>query len=77
MWNLCNFGLLQVLCNFDIFSIVGANKPLQLVDTVVSVREEGVLVIRFEGVNGSPAVSGIGIRKATRTSGNLMLIPSL
>ncbi|XP_031285173.1 kinesin-like protein KIN-14R [Pistacia vera] len=58
----------KVLSDFDVFSIVGANKPLQLVDTKVSVKEEGVIHIRFEGVNGSPAVCGICIRKAAEVS---------
>ncbi|KAM5577000.1 kinesin-like protein KIN-14R [Rosa sericea] len=53
----------KVLSDFDIFAIVGANKPLQLVDSRVSVKEDGVVVIRFEGVIGSPLVSGIGIRR--------------
>ncbi|KAK0603410.1 hypothetical protein LWI29_004680 [Acer saccharum] len=59
---------MRVLSDFDIFSIVGANKPLQLVDSRVSVKEDGVIVIRFEGVNGSPAVSGICIRRAAEVS---------
>ncbi|XP_059644265.1 kinesin-like protein KIN-14R [Cornus florida] len=54
----------KVLSDFDIFSIVGANKPLQLVDSRVSVKDDGVISVRFEGVNGSPMVSGICIRKA-------------
>ncbi|CAL2267249.1 unnamed protein product [Prunus armeniaca] len=58
----------KVLSDFDIFSVVGANKPLQLVDSRVSVKEDGVVVIRFEGVNGSPVVSGIGIRRAPNVS---------
>ncbi|KAK3211129.1 hypothetical protein Dsin_015835 [Dipteronia sinensis] len=58
----------KVLSDFDIFSIVGANKPLQLVDSRASVKEDGVIVIRFEGVNGSPAVSGICIRRAAEVS---------
>ncbi|KAK9284924.1 hypothetical protein L1049_024105 [Liquidambar formosana] len=58
----------KILSDFDIFSIVGANKPLQLVDSRVSVKEDGVLVIRFEGVHGSPVVSGICIRRATKVS---------
>ncbi|XP_004289515.1 PREDICTED: geminivirus Rep-interacting motor protein-like [Fragaria vesca subsp. vesca] len=53
----------KVLSDFDIYAIVGANKPLQLVDSRVSVKEDGVVVIRFEGVIGSPLVSGIGIRR--------------
>ncbi|TXG60065.1 hypothetical protein EZV62_014638 [Acer yangbiense] len=59
---------MRVLSDFDIFSIVGANKPLQLVDSRASVKEDGVIVIRFEGVNGSPAVSGICIRRAAEVS---------
>lgn len=59
----------QVLSDFDIFSVVGANKPVQLVDLRVSVKEDRVLVMRFEGVVGSPAISGIGIRRAPNTSG--------
>jgi len=48
----------QVLSDFDVYSVVGANKPLQLVDVRVSMKEDGVIVIRFEGVIGSPVVSG-------------------
>ncbi|ONI02546.1 hypothetical protein PRUPE_6G205100 [Prunus persica] len=58
----------KVLSDFDIFAVVGSNKPLQLVDSRVSVKEDGVVVIRFEGVNGSPVVSGIGIRRAPNVS---------
>ncbi|KAF5454378.1 hypothetical protein F2P56_024049 [Juglans regia] len=58
----------KVLSELDIFSVVGANKPLQLVDLRVSMKEDGVIVIRFEGVNGSPVVSGICIRKAPKVS---------
>lgn len=64
---------MQVLSDFDIFSIVGANKPLQLVDLRVSVKDDGMVVIRFEGVNGSPVVSGICIRRAPKMSGILIL----
>ncbi|XP_057492870.1 kinesin-like protein KIN-14R [Actinidia eriantha] len=58
----------KILSDFDIFSIVGANKPLQLVDSRVSVKTDGLFVIRFEGVNGSPLVSGICIRRASELS---------
>lgn len=44
---------------------------MQLVDLRVSVKEDGSFVIRFEGVIGSPAVSGIGIRRAPKVSGIL------
>jgi len=60
---------MQVLSDFDIFSVVGANKPLQLVDSRVSVKDDGVLAIKFEGIIGSPVVSGICIRKAPEVSG--------
>ncbi|PIA46512.1 hypothetical protein AQUCO_01500213v1 [Aquilegia coerulea] len=56
----------KVLSELDIYSIVGANKPLQLVDARVSVGENGTLVLRFEGVCGSPVVSGICIRRASK-----------
>ncbi|KAG5534331.1 hypothetical protein RHGRI_022456 [Rhododendron griersonianum] len=58
----------SILSDFDIFSIVGANKPLQLVDSRVSVKDDGLIIIRFEGVNGSPLVSGICIRRAPKSS---------
>ncbi|CAI0474282.1 unnamed protein product [Linum tenue] len=54
----------KVLSEFDIFSVVGANKPLQLVGVRVSVKEDGELVVRFQGINGSPVVNAICIRKA-------------
>lgn len=57
---------MQVVSDFDIFSIVGANKPLQLVDIRVSVKEEGTVVVRFEGISGSPAVCGICIRRVSK-----------
>nr|XP_043632791.1 kinesin-like protein KIN-14R [Erigeron canadensis] len=56
----------KVLSDFDIFSVVGANKPLQLVDSRVTVKMGEEIVIRFEGINGSPLVSGICIRRAPK-----------
>lgn len=35
-----------------------------MVDIKVSVGEDGTIVIRFEGVNGSPIVGGICIKRA-------------
>ncbi|XP_027911627.1 kinesin-like protein KIN-14R isoform X2 [Vigna unguiculata] len=58
----------KVLSELDIYAIVGANKPLQLVDSSVSVKDDGVILIRFEGISGSPVVSGICIRRATKAS---------
>ncbi|XP_042393558.1 kinesin-like protein KIN-14E isoform X2 [Zingiber officinale] len=54
----------KILSSFDIYAIVGANKPLQLVDIRVSVLHNQGVLIRFEGLRGSPTVSGICIRKA-------------
>ncbi|XP_021714041.1 kinesin-like protein KIN-14R [Chenopodium quinoa] len=56
----------KVLSDFDIFAVAGANKPLRLVDCRVTVKEDGMILIRFEGVSGSPIVSGICIRKAPK-----------
>lgn len=70
------FPRLQVLSDFDIFRVVGANKALQLVDFRVSVKEDGIIAIKFEGVNGSPLVSGICIRKAPELLGNIFFHPS-
>ncbi|KAL4569257.1 hypothetical protein LXL04_024893 [Taraxacum kok-saghyz] len=56
----------KVLSDFDIFSVVGANKPLQLIDLQVSVKNNEEIVIRFEGINGRPLVSGICIRRAPK-----------
>lgn len=61
----------QVLSELDIFAVVGANKPLQLINSGVSVKDDGVILIRFESINGSPMVSGICIRKAKEVSGIL------
>lgn len=52
------------------YSIVGANKPSQVVGVRVSVGEDGVLRIKFEGVVGNPIVSGICIKQATELSSN-------
>lgn len=60
---------LQILSGFDIYAVVGANKPLQLVDIRVSVVHNESVLIRFEGLCGSPTVSGICIRKARDFSG--------
>lgn len=62
----------QVLSDFDIFSVVGANKPLQVVDLRVSVKEDGLIAVRFEGVIGSPMVCGICVRKAQNVPGTVI-----
>ncbi|KAK7307276.1 hypothetical protein VNO77_40187 [Canavalia gladiata] len=58
----------KVLSELDIYAVVGANKPLQLIDSRVSVKDDGVILIRFESIAGSPVVSGICIRRATKAS---------
>jgi len=40
-----------------------------LADVRVSVGEEGTIIIRFEGVNGNPMVSGLCIKRAARLPG--------
>lgn len=37
-------------------------------------KEDGICLIRFEGVIGSPAVSGIGIRRAPKVAGIILYI---
>lgn len=54
----------KVLSELDIYSVVGANCALQLVDVRVSVGKDETIAIKFEGVNGNPIVSGICIRRA-------------
>ncbi|KAI3896156.1 hypothetical protein MKX03_000276 [Papaver bracteatum] len=58
----------KVLSDLDIYATVGANKPLQLLDARVSVGEGGAIDLSFEGVSGTPIVSGICIRKASKLS---------
>ncbi|KAH9756124.1 kinesin-like protein KIN-14R [Citrus sinensis] len=60
----------KVLLEIDIYSIVGANKPLQVVDVRVSVGMDEVLLIRFDGACGSPIVNGICIKNATNVPGD-------
>lgn len=50
--------------------MVGANRPLLLVDLRVVVVDDGLIKVRFEGINGSPVVCGICLRKAPQVSGN-------
>ena len=45
---------------------MGANKSLVIQGLGVHVEENGLINIRFEGVHGSPSVSGICIRKSRR-----------
>ncbi|KAK8941418.1 hypothetical protein KSP39_PZI010573 [Platanthera zijinensis] len=59
-------GCFEILSNFDVYAIVGANKPLQLLDVRVFVPDNGMVVVSFEGRSGTPMVSGISIRKAPK-----------
>ncbi|TQD73797.1 hypothetical protein C1H46_040674 [Malus baccata] len=61
----------------DIYSIVGANKALQLVDVAVSVGEDGAILIRFDGLNGSPIVGGICIKRAASLPASRMKLGHL
>uniref|UniRef100_A0A7N0TDB9 Kinesin motor domain-containing protein n=1 Tax=Kalanchoe fedtschenkoi TaxID=63787 RepID=A0A7N0TDB9_KALFE len=58
----------KVLSEFDIFAVVGSNKPLQIVNLRASVKDDGVMRLKFDGIHGSPLVSGICIKKATNIS---------
>lgn len=60
---------LQILSDIDVYAIVRANQPLQVVDVRVFVLNDGMLVVRFEGRSGTPMVSGISIRKAPNLPG--------
>ncbi|XP_020083974.1 kinesin-like protein KIN-14E isoform X2 [Ananas comosus] len=62
----------KIVSELDIFAIVGANKPLRLVDVRVTVVENGVIVVSFKGVRGTPTVCGICIRKAPILSAPLV-----
>lgn len=68
------FADLQVLSEFDIYAVVGANKSLQLVDVRVSLEGSDALVIRFEGKRGTPIVCGICIRRAPKPAGKYVHI---
>ncbi|KAJ9560585.1 hypothetical protein OSB04_005745 [Centaurea solstitialis] len=56
----------KVVSELDVYSYVGANKPLKLIDIRVTVGLDGVLVIKFKGVHGTPIVSGICIKEAPK-----------
>ncbi|KAL1536782.1 Kinesin-like protein KIN-14R [Salvia divinorum] len=58
----------KILSEFDIFSIVGFNKPLRVIGARAAVKDDGILRLRFEGVFGNPIVSGICLRRAPKSS---------
>ncbi|GMJ05412.1 MALECTIN DOMAIN KINESIN 1 [Hibiscus trionum] len=53
----------KVVTSLDIYGQVGANKPLVISNTRTFVDSGGGLLVRFEGLIGSPIVCGITIRK--------------
>ncbi|KAD4584676.1 hypothetical protein R6Q59_036491 [Mikania micrantha] len=56
----------------DVYSYVGANRPLKVMDIRVTVGLDGVLVIKFKGVIGTPVVSGICIKEAPKVPDTLL-----
>ncbi|WOL05676.1 kinesin-like protein KIFC3 isoform X1 [Canna indica] len=65
------YFLTFILSELDIYAVAGANKPLQLVDLRVSVVGNEGILIRFEGLCGTPTVCGICIRKAPTLSASV------
>ncbi|CAN6450848.1 unnamed protein product [Victoria cruziana] len=57
----------KAIAALDVYSCVGANRPLQVVDIRADVAQHGdAMTIRFESVIGSPLLSGICIRRAPK-----------
>ncbi|KAK9678834.1 hypothetical protein RND81_11G235700 [Saponaria officinalis] len=67
----------KVLSDFDIFAVVGANKPLLLVNFRTPVKEDGLILIRFEGLLGTAVVSGLCIRRAPKLADSQPIHKSL
>ncbi|KAF8780312.1 hypothetical protein HU200_001688 [Digitaria exilis] len=44
----------QILSELDVYAVVGGNKPLQVRDIRVTVDMNGVIMVNFKGVRGSP-----------------------
>ena len=57
--------------------MVGGNRPLQVRDIRVTVEMNGVIMVNFKGVRGSPMVCGICIRKAPCLTGKELIRCSL
>lgn len=51
------------MTSLDIYGQVGANKPLVISNIRTFVDSDEGLLIRFEGLMGSPIVCGITVRK--------------
>ncbi|KAF8780369.1 hypothetical protein HU200_001481 [Digitaria exilis] len=60
----------KILSELDVYAVVGGNKPLQVRDIRVTVDMNGVIMVNFKGVRGSPMVCGICIRKAPLLTAN-------
>ncbi|KAL0443659.1 UNVERIFIED_CONTAM: Kinesin-like protein KIN-14Q [Sesamum latifolium] len=58
----------KVISCLDIYARVGANMPLVISDLKTYINRDEGLSIRFEGVIGSPIVSGIFVRKDSSES---------
>ncbi|KAK4398260.1 Kinesin-like protein KIN-14Q [Sesamum angolense] len=58
----------KVISCLDIYARVGANMPLVISDLKTYISQDEGLSIRFEGVTGSPIVSGIFVRKDSSES---------
>ncbi|KAL0362595.1 UNVERIFIED_CONTAM: Kinesin-like protein KIN-14Q [Sesamum calycinum] len=58
----------KVISCLDIYARVGANMPLVISDLKTYINQDEGLSIRFEGVTGSPIVSGIFVRKDSSES---------
>lgn len=62
----------QVVLELDVYSSVGANRPLKVMDIRVSVGVDGLLIIKFKGVHGTPIISGICIKEATKVPPDIL-----
>ncbi|XP_012704224.1 kinesin-like protein KIN-14E isoform X2 [Setaria italica] len=60
----------KILSQFDVYAVVGGNRPLQVRDIRVTVEMNGAIMVNFRGVRGSPMVCGICIRKAPLLTAN-------
>ncbi|CAA3007315.1 kinesin KIN-14Q [Olea europaea subsp. europaea] len=65
----------KVVSCLDIYARVGSNNPLVISDLKTCINGDEGLLIRFEGVIGSPIVCGISIRKfASAEAGEVELL---
>jgi hypothetical protein len=64
----------QILSEFDVYAVVGGNRPLHVRDIRVTVESDGAFVINFKGVRGSPMVCAICFRKRVAIAGKTQYI---